>query len=63
MKMTENEFKEYRDSYDGYCTACKDVTRYGGTEPDAENYACEECDESKAMGMENALIMGYIDIV
>ena len=60
--MNEAEFREYRDGYDGFCTDCNDVTRYGGTEPDAENYECHECGADKAMGIENAMIMGLIEI-
>lgn len=63
MEMTEDDFRDYRNSYDGYCTVCNDVTRYGGTEPDAENYECHECGAMTAMGIENAMIMGHIEIV
>ena len=63
MKMTEEEYRDFRNGYDGYCTKCNDVTRYGGTEPDAENYECHECGDMKAMGIENALIMGYIETI
>lgn len=63
MKLTENEYREHRNEYNGYCTECDDIGRWGCTEPDAENYECEECGESKAMGIDNALIMGHLDIV
>ena len=62
MKLSMTEYREHSNSYDGYCTACKDITRYGCTEPDAENYPCEECDENTAMGIEQAMIHGLIQV-
>ena len=62
MKLTISEYNEHRNDYDGYCVGCKTIGRYGYTEPDAENYECDECGENKAMGMDNALIMGYLEI-
>ena len=59
--MTPQEFLEYQESYQGYCTNCNFWTREC-TEPDAEDYDCPECGENTVIGAENALIMGEIEI-
>lgn len=62
MKLTEAEFRMERDDYMGYCTACDDITTEC-VEPDAEGYTCEVCGEACVMGLEDALIAGYVQIV
>lgn len=62
MNLTCEEFQEHCDSYDGYCTHCKEVTRFGMTEPDARNYPCPDCGKNTCMGIEWALLEGEIDI-
>ena len=62
IKMTEEQYEEYRDDSCGICLECGDVT-YGGVEPDAECYECEDCGEEKVYGIEEALLMGEIEIV
>jgi hypothetical protein len=49
-----------RDS-DGLCVACGAYCA-GGVEPDANGYECEECDEDRVMGFENALMDGWIEV-
>ncbi len=44
----------------GICTACHELV--DGVEPDAEGYTCPACDEAKVFGMEQALIMGLIEV-
>jgi hypothetical protein len=60
ITITEEEFSEHCDSYDGVCVACGEWG-CGGVEPDAMGYECECCGEMKVMGAENALIMGMIE--
>lgn len=60
--ISESEYHEHCENYDGFCTVCQDFTRDGDTEPDAENYPCEECEGETCVGTEQALIMGLIDI-
>jgi hypothetical protein len=55
------EYSEHEDNYDGYCTKCGAI-KYGGTEPDADGYECEECGAMAVVGISNALIMGLITI-
>lgn len=57
--MTEEQYVELQDSYSGICLACGAV-RFGDTEPDADDYPCEECGENKVQGIENALISGQV---
>lgn len=62
MKMSFEEFESHRDEYNGYCTNCDDVTRWGMTEPDAENYHCEECDNHTVEGMDNVLVKQLVTL-
>lgn len=62
MKMSYTFFKEGAEDFFGYCTKCDDVTEWGGVEGDAMNYHCPECKRKTVMGVETAMIMGYIEI-
>lgn len=57
--MSEDTYQHLRDEYSGICMACWTV-RHGDTEPDAENYECEECEKERVQGIDNLLIMGLI---
>jgi hypothetical protein len=59
FKMTEADYREGMEEF-GICFSCGG-TRYEFTEPDAENYPCEECGESSVFGFEQALLMGRIE--
>lgn len=63
MKLRVSDYESHRDDYDGYCEGCDAVTNYGGVEPDARNYECEECGKKAVMGMDIALIMDLLEIV
>ncbi len=63
MKMTEDQYREHTNDYDGYCRICKEVTAFGGTEPDARKYPCETCNTKAVYGVEEALMRGWIEIV
>lgn len=60
FRMTEIEYQEHCDSYNGVCIACSRV-RYGNTEGDASDYECDYCGETKVIGIENALMEGFIE--
>ncbi len=64
LVLSIEDYKEHRNAYDGFCEKCHTITRYGMTEPDAENYPCEECEctGNHAMGIENAMICGLIEV-
>jgi hypothetical protein len=61
IKMTENEYREYRGEYVGICLACEN--RQDSVEPDATNYCCDSCEENKVFGIEHLLIVGEIEFV
>lgn len=62
IAMTEQTYTELCNESGGVCLACSALV-YGGTEPDAEDYECEECGAHKVQGIENALICGNIHFV
>jgi len=61
IQMTEEEFIQHRDDCNGICLHCKEVV-YGGVEPDAERYRCEICEQDEVYGIEQLMLMGYIEI-
>jgi len=61
--LLESEYKEAREEYHGWCTGCREITNFGGVEPDAENYECDSCGKPKVFGIDTALIMGFFIIV
>lgn len=64
--ITIDQYNDHRGNYDGFCTDCKDFTRYGGTEPDvtpdSEGYSCEECEGSNIYGAEMGMIAEVFNI-
>jgi len=60
--MKETEYEQHRDNYDGWCTNCDTIGRVGGTEPDARKYPCEGCEKNTVYGMDEAFMMGLINI-
>jgi len=61
VKMTEAEFKDHCEDYTGIWMNCHEIP-YGTTEPDAEGYYCEDGEQDKVMGIEQALFLGKIEI-
>lgn len=61
-KITEEEFRDGCENYNGICLDCGEI-QFGGCEPDAEGYKCESCEANAVCGFEQALIIGRIDIV
>lgn len=60
-KMSEDEYRELCGEYAGICLACGAI-KFSGVEPDAEDYECEHCDKKKVCGIEQALMLGAIEI-
>lgn len=53
---TESLYLEMRESYQGWCNDCQEVTR-DNTEPDAEEYDCPVCEnDSSVVGADVFLI-------
>ena len=62
MKISEQSFVESAGEFFGYCKVCDDITEYGGVEGDAEGYQCPSCNKFSVMGVELALVSGYLVI-
>lgn len=58
FKMTERQYEKRTETGVGYCVECG--AKAGGCEPDARNYICGTCSQSKVFGMEKLLIMGLV---
>lgn len=63
VKMTETEYVKCTDEYNGYCRRCDNVTNFGGVEPDAHGYKCDECGKRTVMGVEEALALWFIHLI
>lgn len=48
--------------YPGVCIACGYLDEYAGCEPDARGYECPECGKNKLYGLEEAMMMGSLEI-
>ena len=57
--MNEDKVKRHMVDNDGFCIECGAIS-YGGVEPDALNYKCDECGERKVVGMETAILYGWV---
>ena len=60
FEYTTEEYQELCDDYCGLCLHCGEIA--DSTEPDAEEYECDSCGRNQVIGMENALMMGYISL-
>ena len=57
--MSEDKVDEILSQSGGVCLSCGAV-EYEPIEPDAVNYVCSECGEREVIGMETAIVGGYI---
>ena len=60
LTITEDEYHEMEDNYQGICISCKEIA--DGCEPDAEKYVCGACQKPTVYGVDIALASWYIDI-
>lgn len=58
VSMPESEYHELLECNTGICTECG--AERSCTEPDAENYDCEECGASSVYGLEQLLLAGKL---
>ena len=61
LTITEQEYHELSNEYSGFCTNCGEIN-YGGHEPDARKYHCENCETNNSYGIEECLIMDILEI-
>lgn len=59
--LTIETYEEQMNDYNGYCLNCEEVTRFGDCEPDARGYECPECGGNTVYGLQECLIMGYVE--
>jgi hypothetical protein len=57
IKISEREIS---DGTMGLCLTCHDMVH--GVEPDARKYKCESCGAHTVYGLEEALLMGAIEV-
>lgn len=60
-RIDEETYMSHVENYDGVCKACGETTA-GGVEPDATGYECFSCGALKVVGMEEALLEGFVEI-
>ncbi len=58
--VEESEYMELNEENAGACIRCG-AEAYG-VEPDARKYECENCGEHGVYGLDELLIMGYVNI-
>ena len=61
MKISMEDFQDRCNDYEGYCTTCRDFTRFE-CEPDAREYECPDCSQPTVYGAEEAMMMGLLGI-
>ena len=59
--ITIEQYTNERYDYNGYCTNCEKVTRWGETEPDARKYTCPDCGKKSCYGWDELLMMGLVN--
>jgi hypothetical protein len=62
LEGTEAEYRLACDEYWGCCVKCGAI-QFGGVEPDAEKYECEECNKEAVYGIEQLMMYGRVKIV
>ena len=61
--ITIEEYHSHAEACDGYCSHCREFTRFGNTEPDAIGYSCPICHRREScLGVESALLEGFLDV-
>lgn len=60
--ISVGEFALHCEEMNGYCPKCCEFIETGDFEPDARNRMCDVCEESGAVGIEEALIMEILEI-
>lgn len=60
VTVTEDEFLEMGNNYEGVCLYCGEVA--SGVEPDAHKYHCDACNKKGVFGLEEALLWGRVQV-
>lgn len=59
--MSEETYRAHSEDSGGMCVMCGDTECFG-VEPDARAYECEACEGKGVYGIEELMLMGYIDL-
>jgi hypothetical protein len=59
--IAQSAYLAARENYEGFCIECREITN-SGVEPDARRYECESCGANAVYGIEEALLMDFIEI-
>jgi hypothetical protein len=59
--IAQSVYLAARENYEGFCVECREITN-SGVEPDARRYECESCGAHAVYGIEEALLMDFIEI-
>jgi hypothetical protein len=59
--IAQSAYCAARENYEGFCLECREITN-SGVEPDARRYECESCGANAVYGIEEALLMDFIEI-
>ena len=59
--ISEEEFADASENGAGFCLACGEEA--DGCEPDARQYECDCCGESRVYGLSELLLMGLVKFI
>jgi hypothetical protein len=62
IKLTDEDYWRLSNRGAGLCRSCGDLDDSGCVEPDARHYRCEACDEREVFGLEEAMVMGLVEV-
>lgn len=61
MRIYQSDYFQLTENGYGICLACHETT--DGCEPDARKRECPSCGKREVYGIEEALIMGKVDVI
>jgi hypothetical protein len=63
IEITENDYRNLALDHPGFCQSCREILDEASCEPDAINYTCELCEQNTLMGLDYAILLGYVNVV
>jgi hypothetical protein len=62
VQVENEDFRDARESYAGWCPHCEEFTLDSGVEPDGDNRECPECGRKDVCGAELAMVRDWIGV-
>lgn len=62
MKMVKATEEDVSEGLNGGCVSCGEI-QYGGCEPDARKYECNNCGKKTVYGLEELVMMGQLHLL